>query len=330
MRIVAQIVRKPYLTEMDLLRLRKALLCCRMAADGTFLVDKKTPAYSSKLAELETLLVRLCTERRKIVVFSEWTTMLDLIEKVLRTHRLRWVRLDGSVPQKRRQQIVHEFQREQDCQLFLTTNAGSTGLNLQAADTVVNVDLPWNPAILEQRIGRVHRMGQTRPVHAFVLITERTIEENLLATLSAKRELAIAALDPDSDVDRVDLASGMDELKRRLEILLGAKPEAPVDESERTARVEQTQNADRRQRIAEAGGQLLAAAVRLLGELLPPAGETPIATHVRDQLAGALDTDATGRPVLSLTLPDREVLDGIARSLASLLPGASALRAAVN
>src|ERR1043165_2559107 len=100
------------------------------------------------------------------------------------------------------------------------------------ADTVVNVDLPWNPAILEQRIGRVHRMGQTRPVHAFVLITERTIEENLLGALSAERELAIAALDPDSDVDRVDLAGGMDELKRRLEILLGAKPEAPVDESE--------------------------------------------------------------------------------------------------
>src|SRR5437868_2034495 len=89
MRIVAQIVRKPYLTEMDLLRLRKALLCCRMAADGTFLVDKKTPAYSSKLAEIETLLVRLCAERRKIVVFSEWTTMLDLIEQALRTHRLR-------------------------------------------------------------------------------------------------------------------------------------------------------------------------------------------------------------------------------------------------
>jgi hypothetical protein len=119
-------------------------------------------------------------------------------------------------------------------------------------------------------------MGQTRPVHAFVLITERTIEENLLATLSARRELAIAALDPDSDIDRVDLASGMDELKRRLEILLGARPEAPVDESERTARVEQTQNPDRRQQIAEAGGQLLAAAVRFLGELLPRAGETPI------------------------------------------------------
>ena len=169
-----------------------------------------------------------------------------------------------------------------------------------------------------------------RPRLAFVLITERTIEENLLATLSAKRELAIAALDPDSDVDRVDLAGGMDELKRRLEILLGAKPEAPVDESERAQRLQQTQDGDRRQRIAEAGGQLVAAAVRLLGELLPPPGDTPIAALVRDQLAGALDTDAAGRPVLALTLPDREVLDGIARSLASLFPGASALRAAIN
>lgn len=320
MRVVAQIVRKPYLTEMDLLRLRKALLCCRMAADSTFLVDKKTPAYSSKLAELETLLVRLCSEQRKIVVFSEWTTMLDLIEKTLKAHRLRWVRLDGTVPQKKRQQIVQEFRADPACQLFLTTNAGSTGLNLQSADTVVNVDLPWNPAVLEQRIGRVYRMGQTRPVQAFVLVTDGTIEENLLSTLSAKRELAIAALDPDSDVDRVDLAGSMDDLKRRLEVLLGAKPEAPVDESEREQRAEDVPPSDRKQRIAEAGGQLVAAAVRLLGELLPAAGESPIAVLVREQLARAVDTDATGRPVLTLKLPNRSVLDGIAQSLASVLP----------
>lgn len=291
-----------------------------MAADSTFLVDKKTPAYSSKLAELETLLVRLCAEQRKIVVFSEWTTMLDLIEKVLKAHRLRWVRLHGTVPQKKRQQIVQEFRGDPACQLFLTTNAGSTGLNLQVADTVVNVDLPWNPAVLEQRIGRVYRMGQTRPVQAFVLVTDGTIEENLLSTLSAKRELAIAALDPDSDVDRVDLAGSMDDLKRRLEVLLGAKPEAPVDASARGPRPEDVQPSDRKQRIAEAGGQLVAAAVRLLGELLPPAGESPIAVLVRDQLASAVDTDATGRPVLTLKLPDRSVLDGIAQSLASVLP----------
>ena len=345
MKIVAQIVRKRYLTEMDLLRLRKALLICRMVADSTFLVDKKPPGYSTKLAELETLVVRLCGEGRKIVLFSEWTTMLDLIEPILRTHRLRWVRLDGSVPQKKRQQLVDEFQRTPECQLFLTTNAGSTGLNLQAADTVVNVDLPWNPAVLEQRIGRAHRMGQQRPVHAYVLITDGTIEENLLATLSAKHALALAALDPDSDVDRVELASGMDELKRRLEVLLGARADAPVDESARVQAEHDTRaTADRKQRVAEAGGQLLAAAVRLLGELLPtspPSPPAPIAassprtplptasaapsvappsfgTALAQQLAGALDHDAAGRPVLSLTLPDRSTLDGLAHLLGQL------------
>ena len=61
--------------------------------------------------------------------------------------------------------------------MFITTNAGSTGLNLQAANTVINVDLPWNPAVLEQRIGRAHRMGQQRPVQVYVLVTEETIEE---------------------------------------------------------------------------------------------------------------------------------------------------------
>jgi SNF2 family DNA or RNA helicase len=334
-RIVAQIVRKPYLTEMDLLRLRKALLICRMSADSTYLVDKRTPAYSSKLRELEGLLVRLGAEGRKIVLFSEWTTMLDLIEPILRSHGLRWVRLDGSVPQKKRQQLVHEFQRDPDCRLFITTNAGSTGLNLQAADTVVNVDLPWNPAVLEQRIGRAHRMGQKRPVHAYVLITERTLEENLLATLSAKHQLALAALDPDSDVDRVDLAGSMDELKRRLEILLGAKQEAPVRESERTRTDDEAQrDAERKQRVAEASGQLVAAAVRLLGELLPRPEGTPETTQaaaiVREQLAGAIDSDASGRPVLTLTLPDQAALDGIARLLGSLLARAPAAQGALN
>ncbi len=334
MQIVAQIVRKKFLTEMDLLRLRKALLCCRMAADSTYLVDKRNPAYSSKLPELEALLVRLCAEGRKIVLFSEWTTMLDLIEKKLRAHGLRWVRLDGSVPQRKRQQLVHEFQSEAACQLFLTTNAGSTGLNLQSADTVVNVDLPWNPAVLEQRIGRAHRMGQKRPVHAYVLITTGTIEESLLATLAAKRELALAALDPDSDVERVDLVGSMDDLKRRLEVLLGSKPEAPIDESERSLQAEAAQPAaDRKQRISEAGGQLLAAALHLLGELLPhPEGtvETQLGAVLRERLASAIDTDSAGRPVFTLTLPDRSALDGIVHSLGGLLARASATQTVAN
>lgn len=201
---------------------------------------------------------------------------------------------------------------------------------MQAADTVVNVDLPWNPALLDQRIGRAHRMGQKRPVHAFVLVTTGTIEESLLATLAAKRELALAALDPNSDIDRVDLTGSMDDLKRRLELLLGAKPEAQVDEASQTAG-EARIPTDRKQRIAEAGGQLIAAAVRLLGELVPSGDETSASTSlVRDQLAGVFDTDATGRPVLALTLPDRATLDGIARIVGGLLARGPAPDSLVN
>src|SRR6516225_3103592 len=232
MHIVSTIVGKKYISEMDLLRLQKALLLARMNADSTFLVDKHPPGFSSKLERLEELLEELAAEQdRKIVLFSEWTTTLGLIEPQMKRLKLDYVRLDGSVPQKKRQQLVHQFQRDPKCRAFLATNAGSTGLNLQAANTVINVDLPWNPAVLEQRIGRAHRMGQTQPVQVFVLVTEATLEENLLTTLSAKRELALAALDQDSEVDAVDLTSGSEELKSRLEVLLGAKPEAELDKT---------------------------------------------------------------------------------------------------
>src|SRR2546425_12037948 len=140
-------------------------------------------------------------------------------------------RTRSSAPNTFRQGLVHEFQNNPGCRLFLTTSAGSTGLNLQAANTVINVDLPWNPAVLEQRIARAYRMGQEQPVQVFILVTEETIEERLLSTLSAKHDLALAVLDTESDVDQVDLAGGIEELRCRLEVLLGARPEAPPDES---------------------------------------------------------------------------------------------------
>jgi SNF2 family DNA or RNA helicase len=218
MQIVSTIVSKKYISEMDLLRLQKALLLARMNADSTYLVDKRAPGFSTKLERLEELFEELAAEEaRKIVLFSEWTTMLTLIERRIKRFNLDYVRLDGSVPQKKRQQLVHQFQRDPACRLFLTTNAGSTGLNLQAANTVINVDLPWNPAILEQRIARAHRMGQKNPVQVYLLVTEETIEEKLLGTLAAKHDLALAALDMDSNVREVALASGMEELKQRLE-----------------------------------------------------------------------------------------------------------------
>jgi superfamily II DNA or RNA helicase len=329
MRVVASIVRKPFISEMDLLRLRQALLMCRMAADSSRLVTKQPPGQSSKLARLEELLDQLFAEDgRKCVLFSEWTGMLDLIQPLLKSRKLTFVRLDGSVPQKQRQQLVHEFQHNPQCKLFLTTNAGSTGLNLQAANTVINVDLPWNPAVLDQRIARAHRMGQTQSVQVFVLVTEQTIEENLLATLSAKRDLALAALDPAAVEDDVEMISGLDQLKQRLEILLGAKAEAPLDVTVQQAREEESSQLAKAQkeRVAAAGGELLGAAFKFLGELVsaqapaqPAQAQPAVAADLRNRLAQCVEADDAGRQRLTVTLPDKAALNNLADALAQLL-----------
>lgn len=326
MQVVATITRKKFISEMDLLRLQKALLACRMTADSTYLVDKQKPGYSTKLEHLDELLAQIFEENdRKVIVFSEWTTMLNLIEPLLDKRKLRYVRLDGSVPQKKRQELVHQFQTDPGCRLFLTTNAGSTGLNLQAANTVINVDLPWNPAVLEQRIARAHRMGQSRSVQVYVLVTEQTIEENLLATLAAKKDLSLAALDVDSDVDQVELASGIEELKSRLERLLGARPEAPCDQSMKVACEADLAEAAaaHRDRVAAAGGELLGAAFKLLGELVsqdaPSSPPEALMAGVRSGLEACTDEDGAGKPRITFTLPNRESLDQLAQTLARLL-----------
>jgi SNF2 family DNA or RNA helicase len=322
MQIVATIARKKFLTEMDVLRLRVALLMCRMCADSTFLVNKEKPAFSSKLERLSELFDELAAEDgRKTVLFSEWTTMLDLIEPLLKG--LRFVRLDGSVPQKERQALVQEFQTEPDCRVFLTTNAGSTGLNLQAANTVINVDLPWNPAVLEQRVARAHRMGQTQPVQVFILVTEGTIEENLLVTLGAKRDLALAALDASSDVDTVSLVSNSEEMRSRLEVLLGAKPEAPVNRRSRVGVRSAIEADKRREHIAAAGRALAGAAVQFLGALAPPTPKREPAPEVVDQVRKSLgtlvDVDAAGQHRLTIPLPDASTIEQLAQALARIL-----------
>jgi SNF2 family DNA or RNA helicase len=360
MHIVNQIVNKKFITEMDLLRLQKALLMARMVADSTTLVDKEQPGYSSKLERLDELLDQLISEKdRKILLFSEWTSMLNLIEPLLHKRKVKFVRLDGSVPQKQRQTLVNTFQKDPECRLFITTNAGSTGLNLQAADTVINVDLPWNPAVLEQRIARAHRMGQKRPVQVFVLVTEGTLEERLLGTLSAKHELALAVLDPEADADEVAMAGGVDELKRRLEVLLGTVADAPADESQREDQGREAERLAHQERVSTAGGQLLTAAFAFLGELIPPQQETTpsqdfsegprqskaarngappddrevtrqqeaATAYITSCLADCLTQDEQGRPRLTVTLPDAAALDSFAATLARVV-GAAAGRQA--
>jgi len=327
-KIISTILSKKYLTEMDILRLQKALLLARMAADSTFLVDKEAPGYSTKLEEIDSLLERLMLEEdRKIILFSEWTTMLNLIEPLIEKQELSYVRLDGSVPQKKRQALVHKFQRDPDCKLFISTNAGATGLNLQAANTIINVDLPWNPAVLEQRISRAHRMGQKRPVQVYLLVTEGTIEENMLNTLSAKHELAMAALDINSKVSEVSFTGGIDELKRRLEILLGEKQEAAIDESQREKVERETERRRRKENIATAGGQLLSAAFTMIGELVGSTSKTEgggeTAQTFKNVLSDCMEKNEDGSMNLTIRLPDDSALDDLAEVLARIAMRAS-------
>ena len=99
------------------------------------------------------------------------------------------------MPSEKRPALVGRFHDDPVCRVFLSTDAGCTGLNLQHASTLVNMDLPWNPAILEQRIARIHRMGQARPVQVINFVAKGTIEEGMLSVLAFKRSLSAGILD---------------------------------------------------------------------------------------------------------------------------------------
>ena len=160
-------------------------------------------------------------------------------------------------------------------------------------------------------------------MQVYLLVTEETIDEKLLGTLAAKHDLALAALDMDSNVREVALASGMEELKQRLEVLLGAKPHGAVDETEKQRQQQEAERLSRRSRVAEAGGQLLTAAFTFLGEMIPqrePTDSTArMALDFKARLDECLERDDRGRPRLTVTLPDETALANLARSLAALL-----------
>ena len=122
----------------------------------------------------------LAEPERKIIVFSEWERMLELVRELAAELGVETAWHTGSVPQQRRRAEIIRFKQDPACRLFLSTDSGSVGLNLQAASAVVNVDLPWNPAKLEQRIARAWRKNQTRSVTVVNLVCENSIEHQIL------------------------------------------------------------------------------------------------------------------------------------------------------
>ncbi len=194
------LLNKKFLTPMDLRRIQTLLLKMRQTCDSTYLIDRQTN-ISPKLDELANILDELIKQNgRKVVIFSEWTTMTMLIGKHLSREAIPFVELSGRVPVVKRQALIDEFNTNPDCKVFLSTDAGGTGLNLQAADCVVNFELPWNPAKVNQRIGRVNRIGQKSTcINVVNLIAKYSIEERIMAGIKLKGDLFSGVFDGGKD-----------------------------------------------------------------------------------------------------------------------------------
>ncbi|KTC95712.1 DEAD/DEAH box helicase [Legionella erythra] len=143
--------------------------------------------FSAKLDALLDLLDNLVDEGRRILVFSQFTSMLKLIEEQLDRRRYAYLKLTGQT--QNRQELVNQFQQGQVPIFLISLKAGGTGLNLTRADTVIHYDPWWNPAAEEQATDRSHRIGQENPVFVYKLITRGTVEEAILAMQSRKRAL---------------------------------------------------------------------------------------------------------------------------------------------
>jgi superfamily II DNA or RNA helicase len=196
MKIVSRWRNTGFLSDIDQRRLQCALQNMRMSCNSTWLLDHETD-HGDKVDELMAVLDEVFEDpNAKAVVFSQWLGTHELIVRRLKTRAWGHVLFNGSVPSDKRGELVTRFHDDADCRLFLSTDAGGVGLNLQhAAAVVVNMDMPWNPAVLEQRIGRVHRMGQSRGVQVINFVGQGSIEEGILSVLAFKTSLFAGVLD---------------------------------------------------------------------------------------------------------------------------------------
>jgi SNF2 family DNA or RNA helicase len=232
--LLAKSKRRP-LTPKEHDLLLKALVKMRLICNALALHDKAIlPAdrekTAPKLRELHHILdEQIASNGHKALVFSQWEAMLDFAKPILDRLDLGHVKLAGSVPTSKRGEIVDQFLNEAKCRVFLSTDAGGVGLNLQAADLVINLDLPWNPAVLEQRIGRAHRHGQLNPVHVVNLIAQGTIEERMLDTLAAKRNVFGSVFGNEDSPTAISFRDSGQGLLRRLDQMLGAEIKPVVE-----------------------------------------------------------------------------------------------------
>ncbi len=187
------IVQKLESGDLNVMNALEALLRLRQAACHQGLIPTIEANTSSKVQALTEKLEEVTNSGHKALVFSQWTSLLNLIEPHLNKKGIQFVRLDGST--KDRQGVVNTFKNDEQCSVFLSSlKAGGVGLNLTEADHVFLVDPWWNPAVEDQAADRAHRIGQTKSVIVYRLVSKDTVEERILLLQDRKRQLAETAL----------------------------------------------------------------------------------------------------------------------------------------
>ena len=230
-----------FLTEKDRQRLLQFLSMMRMVCDSTYILDQKS-RYDTKVAETMSILQSVFDNGdEKVVIFSQWERMTRLIAYELDKMGVGYEYLHGGVPSAKRRDLISNFTDDPDSRVFLSTDAGSTGLNLQAGSIMINLDLPWNPAVLEQRIARIYRLGQERNVQVINFVSRGTIEEGMLGKLRFKTAMFEGVLDNGEDTiflgNETKFTAMMDTLGEVLEEEQQQSASTPAVSPESTAAV---------------------------------------------------------------------------------------------
>lgn len=245
---LVQISKKRPLQQPEFLKLMQLLTQQRIIANGLgqLRFEEIWPTYSAarpdamlleglfapKLGELRRLLADLVVAQgRKVVIFSQWRRMLRLAEwsvrDILGDNRCSAVFFTGAEKQSQRTKSVVDFHDDPRVRVMFLSDAGGVGLNLQkAASACINLELPWNPAVLEQRIGRIYRLGQKQPIDVYNLVSEGSIEERIAGLVGAKQALFSGLFDGTNDEVRFDTAASfMTRVERLIDV--GPLPKEP-------------------------------------------------------------------------------------------------------
>jgi SNF2 family DNA or RNA helicase len=230
-KLVRKWIRLGFLSEEERQQLLTCLNCMRMVCDSTYILNRRED-HNTKIKELSDLLGDLLEDKEnKIVIFSQWKRMFELVIQLLEKLNIPYEYLNGDLPAKERKRIIEKFQETDEIKIFLSTDAGGVGVNLQSANILINIDLPWNPAVLEQRVGRIFRIGQKKHVNVYNLISKNSIEHRILYLLDFKKSVFTGVIEEEGK-DEVMLEGFMESVRALTEVFTdGAKSDMKPDKN---------------------------------------------------------------------------------------------------